>query len=178
MHELGVCMNWVYAWITLLGVSFNYMGWLRWVGSLKLQVSCAKELYKRAFILQKKPVIWRGLLIVATPSRDAVPPYLQLAVGVFLQKRRNVALLRIPCGLLWSMVFNVIVSAQEMCQISGGITIWGRKCRNKKPDALASSAVLPLRPQSDVFSSSHWQKPFSPLSPKRKQHEGLWGGYD
>jgi len=52
-----------------------------------------------------------------------VPPYLQLAVGVFLQKRPNVALLRIPSGLLWSMVFNVIVREQAMYQISGDITI-------------------------------------------------------
>ena len=43
------------------------MGWLRSVGSLKLQVSFAKEPYKRDDILQKRPVILRSLLIVATP---------------------------------------------------------------------------------------------------------------
>ena len=45
------------------------MGWLRLVGSLKLQVSFAKETYKRDDILQKRPIIltWRSLLIVATP---------------------------------------------------------------------------------------------------------------
>jgi len=43
------------------------MGWLRLVGSLKLQVSFAKEPYKRDGILQKRPVILRSLLIVATP---------------------------------------------------------------------------------------------------------------
>ena len=43
------------------------MGWLRLVGSLKLQVSFAKEPYKRDYILQKKPIILRSLLIVATP---------------------------------------------------------------------------------------------------------------
>ena len=43
------------------------MGWLRWVGSLKLQVSFAKEPYKQDDILQKRPVISRNLLIVATP---------------------------------------------------------------------------------------------------------------
>ena len=43
------------------------MGWLRFVGSLKLWVSFAKEPYKRKDILQKKPVILRSLLIVATP---------------------------------------------------------------------------------------------------------------
>jgi len=38
------------------------MGWLRWVGSLKLQVSFAKEPYKRDCILQKRTVILRSLL--------------------------------------------------------------------------------------------------------------------
>jgi len=43
------------------------MGWLRLVGSLKLQVSFAKEPYKRDDILQKRPIILSILLIVATP---------------------------------------------------------------------------------------------------------------
>jgi len=43
------------------------MGWLRSVGSLKLQVSFAKEPYKKDYILQKRPIILRRLLIVATP---------------------------------------------------------------------------------------------------------------
>jgi len=38
-----------------------------WVGSLKLQVSFAKEPYKRDDIMQNRPVILRSLLIVATP---------------------------------------------------------------------------------------------------------------
>jgi len=44
-----------------------YMGWLRLVGSLKLQVCFAKEPYKRDNILQKRPMISRSLLIEATP---------------------------------------------------------------------------------------------------------------
>ena len=43
------------------------MGWLQLVGSLKLQVSFAKEPYKRDDILQLRPIILRSLLIVATP---------------------------------------------------------------------------------------------------------------
>jgi len=43
------------------------IGWLRLVGSLKLQVSFAKKPYKRDYILQKRLVILRSLLIVATP---------------------------------------------------------------------------------------------------------------
>ena len=43
------------------------MGWLRLVGSLKLQVSLAEyRLFYRA-LLQKRPMISRSLLIVATP---------------------------------------------------------------------------------------------------------------
>jgi len=48
----------------------HHMGWLRLVGSLKLQVSFAEHhLFDRA-LLQKRPVILRSLLIVATPYHD------------------------------------------------------------------------------------------------------------
>jgi len=43
------------------------MGWLWLVGSLKLQLSLAKEPYRRDDILQKRPEILRSLLVVATP---------------------------------------------------------------------------------------------------------------
>jgi len=43
------------------------IGWQRLVGSLKLQVSLAKESYKRDDFLPRRPVILRSLLIVATP---------------------------------------------------------------------------------------------------------------
>jgi len=46
------------------------MGWLRLGGSLKLQASFAKEPCKRDDILQKRPIILRSLLIVATPQRN------------------------------------------------------------------------------------------------------------
>ena len=43
------------------------MGWLRLVGSFKSHVSFAEySLFYRA-LLQKRPIIWRSLLIVATP---------------------------------------------------------------------------------------------------------------
>jgi len=48
-------------------IPFFDMGWLRLVGSLKFQVSFAKEPYKRDYTLQKRPIILRSLLIVATP---------------------------------------------------------------------------------------------------------------
>ena len=45
----------------------NDMGWLWLVGWIKLQVSFAKETYKRDAILQKRPIILSILLTVATP---------------------------------------------------------------------------------------------------------------
>ena len=48
-------------------LSHNSMGCLRLVGSLKLQVSFGKETHKRDDILQKRPMISRSLLTVATP---------------------------------------------------------------------------------------------------------------
>ena len=47
--------------------ALSSMRWLRLVGSLKLQVSFAKEPYKRDDILQKRPIILRSLLTEATP---------------------------------------------------------------------------------------------------------------
>jgi len=44
------------------------MGWLRLVGSLKLQVSCAEYHLFYRDLLQKRPIIWRSLQIVATPN--------------------------------------------------------------------------------------------------------------
>ena len=43
------------------------MGWLGLVGSIKLQVSFAKEPHKTDCILQKRPVVLKSLLIAATP---------------------------------------------------------------------------------------------------------------
>jgi len=54
----------VYAILLSLG---DTMGWLRLVGSLKLSVSFENiGLFCRA-LLQKRPIIWRSLRIVATP---------------------------------------------------------------------------------------------------------------
>jgi len=46
---------------------YLYMGWLRLVGSLKSHVCFAKEPDEKDDVLQKKPIILRSLLIVATP---------------------------------------------------------------------------------------------------------------
>jgi len=60
------------------------MGWLRLVDSLKTRVSFAKEPYQKYYILQKRPIILRSLLIVATPY---CPPLLidhDFAIANFL----------------------------------------------------------------------------------------------
>ena len=60
------------------GVSIEYdlyvydVGWLQLVGSIKLQVSFAKETYKTHYILQKRTMILSILLIVATPPYDSI----------------------------------------------------------------------------------------------------------
>jgi len=52
---------------------WSAMGWLRLVGSLKLLVSLGEEPYKRDYILQKRPIILRSLLIVVTPYDELMP---------------------------------------------------------------------------------------------------------
>jgi len=51
----------------IMSTHTHLMGWLRLVGFLKLLISFAKEPYKRDYILQKRLIILRSLLIVATP---------------------------------------------------------------------------------------------------------------
>jgi len=53
-------LSWLNALLTL-----NYTN--RLVGSLQLYVSFGKEPYKRDDILQKRPIILKSLIIVATP---------------------------------------------------------------------------------------------------------------
>jgi len=56
--DAKICVNCVKIWV---------MGWLRLVGSLKLYVSLENiDLFCSA-LLQKRPMILRSLLIVATP---------------------------------------------------------------------------------------------------------------
>jgi len=55
------------------------MRWLRLVGSLKTQVSFAKEPYKRDYILQKRLIFVKSLLIKATPY---LIPYLILRTTI------------------------------------------------------------------------------------------------
>jgi len=58
-HPMHLCL--------LIFTGFAAMGWLQLVGSIKLQVSFAKETHKRANILEKRPIILWILLTVAIP---------------------------------------------------------------------------------------------------------------
>jgi len=58
-------------WMPSSCVKHIDMGWLWFVGSIKLQVSLTKETYKRDDILQKRPIILSILLTVATPYESS-----------------------------------------------------------------------------------------------------------
>ena len=63
------CISYISLVFILLYSVEVHMGWrLQLVGSLKLQVSTAKEPYKRDYILQKRLIILWSLLIEATPQ--------------------------------------------------------------------------------------------------------------
>jgi len=60
-------------WVVIYPVGWRLVwGWLRLVGSLKLQVSFAKEPYKRDYILLKRPLFLKSPLIVAAPYSNNV----------------------------------------------------------------------------------------------------------
>jgi len=66
VHFLSMCM------LLSLCLMNVCMGWLRLVGSLKIQVTFAKySLFYKA-LSQKRPIILRSLLIVATPYPFAI----------------------------------------------------------------------------------------------------------
>ena len=69
IKETIFCKRLFYVWSVCHTIlcGRHSMGWLRLVGSIQTQVSFAKETYKRDDILQKRLMIWRSLLIVATP---------------------------------------------------------------------------------------------------------------
>ena len=61
---------------------YGYMGWLRLLGSFKLQVSFTEyRLFYRA-LLQKRPIFLRSLLIVAIPYDFTVALYRVCSTGL------------------------------------------------------------------------------------------------
>ena len=57
----------IYEYSTLVSCMHVAMGWLLLVGSFKLYVSFAEYSFFYRALLQKRPIILRSLLIVATP---------------------------------------------------------------------------------------------------------------
>jgi len=57
-------------------------GWLRLVGSLKLQVSFAEYSFFDRALLQKRPIILRSLPFVATPYLEDISPNTPNQTGV------------------------------------------------------------------------------------------------
>jgi len=73
---------------------FTPIGWLQLVGSLKIEVSFAKEPNKRDYILQKRPIILRSLLTVATPYAREV---LSLRKSMYAHVYRNICVYVYTC---------------------------------------------------------------------------------
>ena len=69
-----ICLSYIHVYLYIYLSTCICMGWLRLVGFLKLQVSFAEyHLFYRA-LLQKRPIILRSLLVVATPYGNARNP--------------------------------------------------------------------------------------------------------
>jgi len=62
-----LCVDFFCSTVAWGRLAITAMGGLRLVGSSRLYVSFAKEPYKRDYILQKRHIILRSVLIVATP---------------------------------------------------------------------------------------------------------------
>ena len=82
-------MTWQNSVIYLRGC-VTCMGWLRLVGSLKSEVSLAEySLFYRA-LLQKRPIIWRSLLIVVTPYVYMYRERTRGIAGVIYESHRSI----------------------------------------------------------------------------------------
>jgi len=105
LRDMSHLCVWHYSFMCVTGLihAWYAMGWLRLVGSLKLQVSFAKEPYEREYILQKRPIILRSLLIVATPY------------VAWLQ--------RLPCRCMWNMT-RLYVWQDSFIRVTGLIHTW------------------------------------------------------
>jgi len=107
--------------------TFLTMGWLRLVGFLKLWVSFAKEPYKRDNILQKRPIILRSLLIVATP-------YLHLYVHECLRMHVRVYVYVCVCVCVCMCMINYTSLVQN--------SLFYRALLQKRPIILRSLLIM------------------------------------
>jgi len=77
-----------------------HMGGLRLVGSLILQISFAKETYRRGDILQKRPIILRSLLVVGTPEHLRTHTHTYVHIYSYIYTRIHL-FARIYTKMLW-----------------------------------------------------------------------------
>ena len=97
-------------------LSFLHMGWIRLVGSLKLQVSFAEfSLFDRA-LLKKRPVILRSLLIVATPYLYMSLPY-NSAIQHQCKSAGVLQYVAVCCSVLQSPPYNTSARVQVCCSV-------------------------------------------------------------
>jgi len=100
-HDSFICVTWpmlmcdscqdILGGMECLRLNDTHVGWLRLAGSLKLQVPFAKQPYKRDYILQKRPIISRSLLIVATPYECLDLRLSHITMSLTSVTHRNVA---------------------------------------------------------------------------------------
>ena len=111
IHVDSVC-HYVTRWST--------MGWLRRAGSLKSQVSFANEPYKRDYILQKKPVILRSLLMEGSAygvSSTLCVPYATLCMP-YATLCMPYATLCMPYATLCMPYATLCVPYATLCKVS------------------------------------------------------------
>ena len=108
------------------------MGWLRLVGSLKLQVSFTEyRLFYKA-LLQKRPIILRSLLIVATPQ-DHEGNRIGIAIQKAGQLDKHLESSKQNCYIisLWVIIKAIFIKTREAHPHCCGTTILPHK-RNQK----------------------------------------------
>jgi len=111
------------------------MGWLRLVGSLKLQDSFAEySLFYRA-LLQKRPILSRSLLIVATPYHELQTPLLNFT-------KRGPTLLKEGLLLLYSSRFLNLRPQIKLYVSFAKNNLFFRALLQKRPIILGSLLIV------------------------------------
>ena len=119
------------------------MGWLLLVGASKVYVSFAKKPYKTNYILQKRPIIVRKLLIIATPYVCAcvclcVRAWVHISVCVFVcvvfvlvveQPDQILCVCSCGCVWVWMHVWVCVYDCVGVCVwVCVGVCVCVRVC--------------------------------------------------
>ena len=92
----------------------HIMGWLRLVGSLQLQVSFAKEPYKRDYILQKRPIKAHTsyVCVIHDTHRMCVS---HITCALYLCTPIHYVRAHFTCALYIMCAVNLCISAYTTC---------------------------------------------------------------